>query len=60
MALKCSKSFWKTQFYIGIANTIPFIGTTILELVIENLFKKTYESLEKPKWAPNYLVKIRN
>jgi tryptophan-rich sensory protein len=58
MALKCSKNFWKSQLQIFIANSIPFVGTIILELVVESLFKKSYDSLEKPRWAPNYKVTI--
>lgn len=54
--LKFTKSFWKAQFQITIATSIPFFGIFILELFTENLIKGAYESLEKPKASPPFWV----
>lgn len=55
--MKCSKSYWKSQFHIFVATSIPFSGISILKLGIKDLFEGAYESLEKPKWAPDFWVK---
>jgi hypothetical protein len=51
--MKCSRAFWKNQFNICIATTIPFVGMTFLEIGTENRIQGSYEVLVKPSWSPN-------
>ncbi|KAG5678541.1 hypothetical protein PVAND_008208 [Polypedilum vanderplanki] len=48
--------FFKTQFYIAIANSIPFLGIAILDLITQDRIINSYESFHKneyflPKWT---------
>lgn len=48
--------FWKTQMWIGIATTIPFIGTSVIAIFLEDRGIASYEQMKKPNWAPPKIV----
>lgn len=50
--------FWKTQILIGIATTIPFIGSSLIALFLEDRTLAAYDDLNKPSWAPPKIVNI--
>jgi hypothetical protein len=53
------RQFLKTQFYIGIANTIPFVGIAILELLTEDrIIQGSYDSFHKSDWYPAKWVRV--
>lgn len=53
------KGFWIGQLWIAIATTVPFIGSFVLLLFVEDRFKFSYEKLLKPSWAPSLDVKVK-
>lgn len=44
--------FFKNQLHIGIATTIPFLGSTILAIFIKDELSISYGKMKKPCWAP--------
>lgn len=50
--------FVKDQLWIGLATTVPFIGSFILSFLIEDRLKFSYDKLSKPIWAPPEIVRI--
>ncbi|KAL7047100.1 hypothetical protein ACKWTF_002785 [Chironomus riparius] len=46
------KLFFKNQFLIGIANSIPFTGIMILELFTEDRIINSYDMFLKEAWFP--------
>lgn len=58
--MDCSKDFWKKQLHIAIANTIPFVGPSILEFITENKIEQAYQDLITPSWAPeSFWVRLK-
>ena len=51
------KLFFKNQFLIGIANSIPFTGIMILELITEDRIINSYDMFLKEDWFPPKWVK---
>lgn len=51
------KLFFKNQFLIGIANSIPVTGIMILELFTEDRIINSYELFLKEDWFPPKWVK---
>lgn len=49
--------FFKTQLWIGIATTLPFLGPFLLEFFVEDRISNSYEQMKKPTWAPPKIVR---